>query len=101
VTDNATTGSWECGVPHPGAEHRRLGVLIGRWINEGETVPADGASGVRIVTSEVCEWIPGPFAVLHAVYGRIGDVDVGGLETIGYDSESDKSHHTSSTARTT
>jgi hypothetical protein len=28
--------------------------------------------------------------VLHTAYGRIGDLDVGGVEILGYDSESGK-----------
>jgi hypothetical protein len=40
------------------------------------------------VTSDVYEWIPGRFAVLHTAYGRLGDLDVGGVEIIGYDPES-------------
>ena len=29
----------------------------------------------------------GRFSVLHTAYGRIGDLDVGGVEIIGYDAE--------------
>ncbi len=72
-------------APGPGPEHRRLDVFIGKWINEGQTVPAAGAPSTRILTSDVYEWMPGGFFVLHTAYGRIGNVDVGGTEIIGYD----------------
>jgi len=70
----------------PGPKHRALDVFIGRWINQGRTTGPDTPS-VDIVTSDVYEWAPGGFFVLHAAYGRIGDVDVGGIEVIGYDPE--------------
>jgi hypothetical protein len=43
---------------------------------------------VPITTSDVYEWAPGGFFLLHSAYGRIGDFDVGGIEIIGYDEES-------------
>jgi hypothetical protein len=72
-------------VRRPGPEHRALDAFIGRWINQGRTTGPDAPS-VDIVTSDVYEWAPGGFFVLHYyAYGRIGDVDVGGIEVIGYD----------------
>ncbi len=70
-------------VPVRDARHEALGVLIGRWINEGRTVAAPGAPSVPILTSDVYEWVPGGFFVVHSAYGRIGDSSVGGLEIIG------------------
>ena len=32
--------------------------------------------------------MPGGFFVLHTAYGRSGDIDVGGVEIIGYDAAS-------------
>jgi hypothetical protein len=69
----------------PGPEHKRLDVFIGKWINEGHTVEAPGAPSVKILTSDIYEWMPGGFFVLHTAYGRIGDIDVGGTEILGYD----------------
>ena len=51
-----------------------------RW--QRPTPPA-----ARIVTSDIYEWIPGRLSVLHTAYGRIGDLEVGGVEIIGYDAE--------------
>jgi Protein of unknown function (DUF1579) len=82
------SGSVERGAPTAsaaGPEHRALEVLIGRWINEGETVATDETLATAIVTSDVYEWAPGGFFVLHVAYGRIGDLGVGGVEIIGYD----------------
>ena len=68
----------------PGPEIRRLDVLIGRWIIEGHLVDEAGESGGRIVASDVYEWAPGGFFVIHPAYGLIGEVGGGGLEVIGY-----------------
>jgi hypothetical protein len=64
-----------------------LEVFIGRWINRGHTVETAGPSGREILTSDVYEWAPGRLFVLHFAYGRIGEVDVGGIEIIGHDPE--------------
>jgi hypothetical protein len=70
--------------PHEAA----LDPWIGRWMNEGYTVDGNGDRGVTINTSDVYEWAPGGFFVLHTAYGRIGDFDVGGIEISGFDEES-------------
>ncbi len=69
----------------PGPEHKSLGMFIGRWMNEGYTVETPGAPSVKILTSDIYEWMPGGFFVLHTAYGRIGNMDVGGTEILGYD----------------
>ena len=65
----------------------RLSVFIGRWITEGETTGSAQAAPARILASDIYQWAPGGRFVMHPAYGRIGGVDVGGLEVIGYDSE--------------
>ncbi len=72
-------------APQPGPEHKRLQIFIGKWINEGYTVAAPGAPSVKILTSDVYEWMPGGFFVLHTAYGLIGNMAVGGTEILGYD----------------
>jgi hypothetical protein len=64
-----------------------LQVFIGRWINEGETVATPDTPSVKILTSDVYEWVPGGFFVLHSAYGRVGNIDVGSVEIIGYDAD--------------
>ena len=75
-------------LPKAGPEHQLLEVFIGKWINEGHTIATADAPAVSILTSDVYEWMPGGFFVLHTAYGRIGNVDVGGTEIIGYDAAS-------------
>jgi hypothetical protein len=80
--------------PKRGPEHELLDLFIGKWITEGRTVAGAGAPAVDIVASDVYEWMPGGFFVLHTAYGRIGTIEVGGTEIIGYDtaSKSYRSH---------
>lgn len=69
----------------PSAAHKQLEMFIGKWINEGELFPAEDAPGGKILASDVYEWIPGKFFVLHTAYGRVGDLPGGAVEVIGYD----------------
>lgn len=83
MTENVTNQ-----LPKAGPEHQRLEVFIGKWINKGHTIATADALSVKILTSDVYEWMPGEFFVLHTAYGRIGNVDVGGTEIISYDAVS-------------
>ncbi len=67
------------------SELERLNIFIGKWMNEGYTVETPQAPSARIATSDVYEWLPGRFFILHTAYGRIGNLDVGGMEVLGYD----------------
>ncbi len=94
-----TTGSGRvvnvaAGVEHTGqaapvrdGRHQALAVLIGKWVNEGHTIGAAEIPSVPILTSDVYEWAPGGFFVLHPAFGKIGDTSVGGVEIIGDDGE--------------
>ncbi len=66
-------------------ELERLNIFIGKWINEGYVVETADTPSTKITTSDVYEWLPGKFFVLHTAYGRIGNMDVGGMEVLGYD----------------
>ncbi|MGO9750223.1 MAG: DUF1579 family protein [Solirubrobacteraceae bacterium] len=74
-------------VPVRDKRHEALGVLIGKWINEGRTVATAGTPSVPILTSDIYEWAPGGFFVIHSAYGKIGEVSVSGIEIIGVDGD--------------
>jgi hypothetical protein len=63
--------------------HQALAVLIGKWINEGHTAGTAEIPPVPILTSDVYEWAPGGFFVVHLAIGTIGGASVGGVEIIG------------------
>ncbi|WP_433288232.1 hypothetical protein ACQPZQ_35485 [Pseudonocardia sp. CA-142604] len=74
-------------APVRDGRHQALEVLIGKWINEGRTIGTAQTPSVPILTSDVYEWAPGGFVVVHSAFGRIGDTAVGGVEIIGVDGE--------------
>lgn len=63
--------------------HHPLEVLIGNWINEGSTVATAGRPAEPIRTTDVYEWAPGGFFIVHTAFGKIGETSVGGVEMIG------------------
>jgi hypothetical protein len=73
-----------------GPEYDRLELLIGKWINVGKTEPIGNEPPLDITTSDIYEWLPGKYWILHTAYGRLGNMDVGGVEIIGYDRETGK-----------
>src|SRR5580704_1369282 len=69
------------------SRHQALAVLIGNWINEGATVATADIPSAPIRTSDVYEWVPGGFFVVHTAFGKIGDTSVGGVSIIGVDGD--------------
>src|SRR5262245_10681900 len=78
----------------PGTEYRPLDVLIGRWMTTGHTFGPDGAPDVPVTASDIYAWAPGGYFILHTAYGMIGEQRVGGIEIIGYDSQTKRFHTT-------
>lgn len=68
-----------------GTQHQALDIWVGRWINNGHTVNEDGSPGLTITTSDVYEWAPGGFFIVHTAFGRAGEHGGGAVEIIGYD----------------
>ena len=71
--------------PQRGPQHEALDAWVGRWINQGHTLDGDGKPGMTITTSDVYEWVPGGFFVVHSAYGRVGEFGGGAVEVIGWD----------------
>jgi hypothetical protein len=83
-------------APVRDGRHQALAVLIGKWINEGHTIGTSEIPSAPILTSDVYEWAPGGFFVVHSAFGKIGQASVGGVEIIGVDGEaycSTGAHH--------
>jgi hypothetical protein len=64
----------------PSPETQRLGALVGRWRSEGRVV-ADAP--VPITGTDVYEWLPGGFFLVHHVDVDVGDQKVQAIEIIG------------------
>ncbi|HEY2207263.1 MAG TPA: DUF1579 family protein [Pseudonocardia sp.] len=91
VTVAAGVENTDRAAPVRDGRHQALAVLIGKWVNEGHTIAAEGIPSVPILASDVYEWVPGGFFVVHSAFGAIGDTAVGGVEIIGVDGEAYRS----------
>lgn len=60
-------------------------MFIGKWMTAGRTIEQPGIPSVEILASDVYEWAPGGFFVVHSAYGLIGDIPVGGVEILWHD----------------
>ena len=69
----------------PGPEHERLSVFVGKWRTEGRTIATAESPAVPILSSDIYEWVPGNFFVVHHWDGTVGDAKAAGIEIIGYD----------------
>jgi Protein of unknown function (DUF1579) len=77
----------ESRAPTPSPETQRLGALVRRWRSEGRVI-AD--SPVPITGTDIYEWLPGGFFLVHHVDVVIGQQNVQALEMIGeYDPATD------------
>jgi hypothetical protein len=63
----------------PSPQTQRLGALVGRWRSEGHVV----GESVPIVGTDVYEWLPGEFFLVHHVDVTVGDQPVQAIELIG------------------
>jgi hypothetical protein len=74
-------------APAPGPQIQRLDALVGRWRSEGRIV---GEVPVPISGTDVYEWLPGGYFLVHHVDVVIGQQKLQALELIGeYDPATD------------
>jgi hypothetical protein len=57
--------------------------FIGTWDTFGTILGADGKAEGELRATDIYEWFPGKFFLLHHVEGRLGDVEVRTLEVVG------------------
>jgi hypothetical protein len=78
----------QSGTPSaPGPELQRLDALVGRWRSHGHII---GDPAVPITGTDIYEWLPGGFFLVHHVDVLIGQQKVQALELIGeYDPTTD------------
>ena len=61
---------------------QRLQQFVGRWNTTGRT-----SEGHKLQATDVYEWLPGEFFIIHKWKSRLGEEAVAGIEIIGYDTE--------------
>ena len=44
---------------------------------------------MEITASDIYEWAPGEYFIVHSAYGLMGEADVGAIEMIGYDKDNE------------
>jgi hypothetical protein len=54
-----------------GREHEPPEVLVGRWRTQGRTRESGDRPAARIEATDIYEWLPGGFALLHLVDARV------------------------------
>lgn len=69
----------------PSAEHRRLGVFIGKWHTTGHVAATASAPAMEVDSIDTYEWYPGEFFLVHRADSKVGDDAIQNLEIMGYD----------------
>jgi hypothetical protein len=80
----------------PGPETRRLGALVGRWRSEGHVV---GEPPVPIEGTDIYEWLPGEFFLVHHV--DVVDADAVHLHAVAVSAPACRSRKAINSARHT
>lgn len=89
-TPNVATG--HLAQSTAGSEYQPLDVLIGRWMTNGSTFDENDTAQLSINTVDIYEWVPGKRFIVHTAFGLTGDMNVGGIEMIGYDKNTGQFH---------
>ena len=71
-----------------GPEHKRLDAFVGTWHTEGEIRASSSGPAARVHATDVYEWLPGGFFLIHRWDAHMPDGDTQGIEIIGYDGAS-------------
>jgi len=86
---------WKQKKNEPGSEHKLLNVFTSKWNTEGYTIAGPHGPSHRIVATDIYEWLPGRFFLIHHADAHVGDEQIHILEIIGYNA-SDKSYYSHS-----
>jgi hypothetical protein len=80
------------GAPKPGPEHKKLDMLAGSWVVEGDVKPNPMGPGGKMSETEKCEWMEGGFFLMcHVDFKSANSGSGSGLSVLGY-SAADKAY---------
>ena len=68
-------------------EHVKLGIFVGEWETSGCVFATETSQAVVIAGTDVYEWLPGGFLLLHRVKVTIGNVGTESTEIIGWNAK--------------
>ena len=60
--------------------------FIGKWHTTGKVAAGPDSPGMTVTATDIYEWLPGGYSIIHYVEGNIGDDKIHSIEIIGYDS---------------
>jgi hypothetical protein len=88
----AVVASAQESAPKPTPEHKKLEMLTGSWVLEGDVKPNPMGTGGKMTQNEKCDWMEGGFFVVcHVEFKTASSGNGSGLSVIGY-STSDKAY---------
>lgn len=72
-------------MPKPTPEHKKLDMLAGSWLLEGDVKPNPMGPGGKLTENETCEWMEGDFFLICHVDFKTANSGTGkGLSVVGY-----------------
>jgi Protein of unknown function (DUF1579) len=81
----ASTFSSQQAAPQPGPEHEKLSYFVGTWTSEGETKASAFGPAGKYTFTEICDWLPGKFAVACKENGTMLGGEVHATSVMTYD----------------
>ena len=80
MKDNTATAT-----PVPRPDYRLLDAFIGKWNTTGNMKVCEGKPDIAIDGTDIYEWLPGGFFILHTVNVLMGTEKKVSIEVIGFD----------------
>lgn len=68
---------------------KRLHPFEGTWKTQGEIFATDSSPALTIEGTDIYEWLPGGYFLIHRVDVRMGGEQIDSIEIIGYDDSND------------
>src|SRR5580693_7916716 len=79
-------------MPKPAPEHKKLDMLVGSWVLDGDVKPSAMGPGGKMIENEKCDWMEGGFFLVCHVDFKLANAGNGsGVAVLGY-STGDKAY---------
>lgn len=66
-------------------ENKKLNVFLGEWHTQGDIYDKNGNTTGKVDATDTYKWLPGEYAMIHYANSKMGDIQIQGIEIIGYD----------------
>jgi hypothetical protein len=67
------------------SENKKLDVFLGKWHTQGNIYDEKGKVIGKVEAIDTYEWLPGKYAMIHYANSKMGEMQIEGIEIIGYD----------------